>query len=159
MKTSSNLAGLLEAFFVDRLMRQRQASRHTVAAYRDTFCLLLRFAQDHLKKAPSALTLAQLDAPFIGAFLDHLEKDRGNSARSRNVRLAAIHSFFHYASLYAPEHSAMIQRVLSIPSKRYDLGLGNVGRKSAKIPRNLSPGSNKNGMLTKIGSSSGGPNA
>lgn len=120
MKTSHSLAGLLEAFFVDRLMRQRQASRHTVAAYRDTFCLLLKFAQDHLKKAPSTLTLGHLDAPFIGAFLDHLEKDRGNSARSRNARLAAIHSFFHYASLYAPEHSAMIQRVLSIPSKRYD---------------------------------------
>jgi integrase/recombinase XerD len=120
MKTSPNLAGLLEAFFVDRLMRQRQASRHTVASYRDTFCLLLRFAQDHLKKAPSTLTLDHLNAPFIGAFLDHIEKDRGNNARSRNARLAAIHSFFHYASLHAPEHSALIQRVLSIPSKRYD---------------------------------------
>jgi len=101
MKISPSLAGLLEAFFVDRLMRQRQASRHTVAAYRDTFCLLLKFAQDHLKKAPSALTLDHLDAPFIGAFLDHIEKDRGNSARSRNARLAAIHSFFHYAALQA----------------------------------------------------------
>jgi site-specific recombinase XerD len=120
MKTSSSLAGLLEAFFVDRLMKQRQASRHTVAAYRDTFSLLLRFARDHLKKAPSTLTLDQLDAPFIGTFLDHIEKDRGNSPRSRNARLAAIHSFFQYAALHSPEHSAMIQRVLSIPSKRYD---------------------------------------
>jgi site-specific recombinase XerD len=120
MKTSSSLAGLLEAFFVDRLMRQRRASRHTIAAYRDTFCLLLTFAQDHLKKPPSTLTLDHLDAPFIGAFLDHIEKDRGNSARSRNARLAAIRSFFQYAALHAPEHSALIQRVLSIPSKRYD---------------------------------------
>ena len=120
MKTSHSLTGLLEAFFVDRLIRQRKASQHTVAAYRDTFCLLLRFAQDNLKKAPSTLTLDHLDAPFIGAFLDHIEKDRGNSARSRNARLAAIHSFFHYAALHAPEHSALIQRVLSIPSKRYD---------------------------------------
>lgn len=120
MKTSSSLAGLLEAFFVDRLMKQRQASRHTIAAYRDTFSLLLRFAQDHLKKPPSTLTLDQLDAPFIATFLDHIEKDRGNSVRSRNARLAAIHSFFQYATLHAPEHSSIIQRVLSIPSKRYD---------------------------------------
>ncbi len=120
MKTSSSLAGLLEAFFVDRLMKQQQASRHTITAYRDTFSLLLRFAQDHLKKAPSTLTLDQLDAGFIGTFLDHIEKDRSNSVRSRNARLAAIHSFFQYAALRAPEHSAMIQRVLSIPSKRYD---------------------------------------
>jgi site-specific recombinase XerD len=120
MKTSPSLAGLLEAFFADRLMRQRQASRHTIAAYRDTFCLLLRFAQDHLNKTPSTLTLDHLDASFIGGFLDHIEKDRGNSARSRNARLAAIHSFFQYAALHAPEHSALIQRVLAIPSKRYD---------------------------------------
>lgn len=120
MKTFHSLAGLLESFFVDRLMRQRKASQHTVAAYRDTFCLLLRFAQDHLKKAPSTLTLDHLNAPFIGAFLDYIEKDRGNSARSRNARLAAIHSFFHYAALTVPEHSALIQRVLSIPSKRHD---------------------------------------
>jgi integrase/recombinase XerD len=120
MKTFANFAVLLETFFMDRLMRQRQASPHTIAAYRYTFCLLLRFAQDRLKKAPSTLTLEHLDAPFIGAFLDHLERDRGNSARSRNARLAAIHSFFHYAALHAPNHSALIQRVLAIPSKRYD---------------------------------------
>jgi site-specific recombinase XerD len=120
MKISANFPGLLEAFFTDRLMGQRQASPHTIAAYRDTFCLLLRFAQDHLKKVPSELTLDHLDAPFIGAFLNHLEKDRGNSARSRNVRLAAIHSFFHYAALHAPNYSALIQRVLAIPNKRYD---------------------------------------
>jgi integrase/recombinase XerD len=120
MKTAANFPGLLEAFFTDRLMRQRQASRHTVTAYRDTFSLLLRFAQECLKKAPSTLTLDHLDAPFIGAFLDHIEQDRSNSARSRNARLAAIHSFFQYAALHAPQHSALIERVLAIPSKRYD---------------------------------------
>ena len=120
MKTSANFAGLLEKFFTDRLMRQRQASPHTIASYRDTFCLLLRFAQDRLKKSPSMLMLEHLDAPFVAAFLDHLEKERGNGARSRNARLAAIHSFFQYAALHAPEHSALIQRVLAIPNKRYD---------------------------------------
>ncbi len=120
MKTSANFAGLLERFFTDRLMRQRQASPHTIASYRDTFCLLLRFAQDRLKKSPSMLMLEHLDAPFVAAFLDHLEKDRGNGARSRNARLAAIHSFFQYAALHAPDHSALIQRVLAIPNKRYD---------------------------------------
>ena len=120
MKTSANFPLLLETFFADRLLRQRQASPHTIAAYRDTFCLLLKFAQDRQKKAPSAIALEHLDAPFVGAFLDYIEKDRRNSARSRNARLAAIHSFFQYAALHAPEHSAMIQRVLAIPSKRYD---------------------------------------
>ena len=120
MKTSANFAGLLEKFFTDRLMRQRQASPHTIASYRDTFCLLLRFAQDRLKKSPSMLMLEHLDAPFVAAFLDHLEKERGNGARSRNARLAAIHSFFQYAALHAPDHSALIQRVLAIPNKRYD---------------------------------------
>ena len=120
MKTSANFAGLLEKYFTDRLMRQRQASPHTIASYRDTFCLLLRFAQDHLKKSPSMLMLEHLDAPFVAAFLDHLEKERGNCARSRNARLATIHSFFQYAALHAPDHSALIQRVLAIPNKRYD---------------------------------------
>jgi len=120
MKTFTNFAGLLEKFFTDRLMRQRQASPHTIASYRDTFCLLLRFAQDRLKKSPSMLMLEHLDAPFVAAFLDHLEKERGNCARSRNARLAAIHSFFQYAALHAPDHSALIQRVLAIPNKRYD---------------------------------------
>lgn len=120
MKTFANFPGLLEAFFTDRLVRQRQASPNTIASYRDTFCLLLRFAQQHLNKAPSALTIEDLDAPFIGAFLDHLEKDRGNSARSRNTRLAAIQSFFRYVALHEPLHSALAQRVLAMPSKRYD---------------------------------------
>ena len=92
--TSANFPGLIEAFFTDRLMHQRQASPHTIASYRDTFRLLLEFVSPRLKKAPSALSLDELDAPLIGAFLDHLERARGISARTRNVRLAAIHSFF-----------------------------------------------------------------
>ena len=120
MKTSPNFAGLLEKFFTDRLIRQRKASSHTIAAYRDTFSLLLRFAKDRLKKAPSTLSMEHLDAPFIGTFLEYLEKDRGNSTRTRNARLAAIHSFFQYAALHSPNHSALIQRVLAIPNKRYD---------------------------------------
>ena len=120
MNPQTNFPGLLEAFFTDRLMHQRQASPNTIASYRDTFRLLLERARQCLKKAPSALTLDDLDAPFLGAFLHHLEKDRGNSARSRNTRLAAIHSFFRYAALHEPEHSALIQRVLAMPSKRPD---------------------------------------
>jgi site-specific recombinase XerD len=120
MKTDPNFAGLLQSFFTDRLMRQRQASPNTIASYRDSFCLLFKFALQRLNKAPSMLSIEDLDAPFIGTFLDHLEKDRGNSARSRNVRLAAIHSFFKYFALHDPSHSAVIQRVLSIPTKRYE---------------------------------------
>src|SRR5881628_1842654 len=112
MNTAANLARLLQAFFTDRLMRQRQASPHTIASYRDTFRLLLGFAQCRLKKAPSALSIEDLSAPFLGAFLDHLEKERGLGARSRNVRLAAIRSFFKYAAYHLPEHCALIQRVL-----------------------------------------------
>lgn len=120
MITPVPIAGPLEAFFIDRMMRERQASPHTIAAYRDTFRLLLAFVQERLKKAPSAVTVADLDAPLIGAFLDHLERGRGNKARSRNARLAAIHSFFHYLALREPAHAAIIQRVLAMPNKRYD---------------------------------------
>lgn len=120
MTTPVLIAGLLESFFTDRLMRQRQASSHTVAAYRDTFRLLLAFVQERLKKPPSAVTVADLDAPLIGAFLDHLERGRGNSARTRNARLAALHSFFRYVALQEPAHAAVIQRVLAMPSKRYN---------------------------------------
>lgn len=119
MKTENDFPSLLQAFFTDRLMRQRQASPHTIASYRDTFRLLLSFAEQRLNKAPSALHLEDLDTPFIGAFLDHLEKERGNSARSRNVRLAALHSFFRYVALHEPSMSALAQRVLAIPQKRY----------------------------------------
>ncbi len=104
-------------------MRQRQASPHTIAAYRDTFRLLLCYARERLKKPPSELALEDLSAPFINEFLYHLEKKRDNSARSRNLRLAAIHSFFRYVAFEQPEHSALIQRVLAIPCKRCDRAL------------------------------------
>ncbi len=118
--TTPNLANLLETFFTDRLMRQRQASPHTIASYRDSFHLLLVFAQQRLKKAPSTLALTDIDAPLIGAFLDSLEKTRGSSSRTRNTRLAAIRSFFRFAAFTVPEHSALIQRVLAMPTRRYD---------------------------------------
>jgi integrase/recombinase XerD len=118
MATESTFPHLLETYFTDRLMHQRQASPHTIASYRDTFALLLRFAQQRLHKAPSTLGLEDLDAPFLGAFLNHLEQERGNRVSSRNARLAAIHSFFHYVALHEPQHSALVQRVLAIPSKR-----------------------------------------
>ena len=120
MRSLANVARLLEGFFTDRLLRQRQASPHTVAAYRDTFRLLLSFSQERLKKEPSALALDDLDAPLVGAFLDHLQEERGNTARTRNARLAAVHSFFRYANLQEPSRSAVIQRVLAMPSKRYE---------------------------------------
>lgn len=120
MKSLCDLSALLQAFFVDRLLRQRQASSHTIASYRDTFRLLLRFAAEQLGKAPSTLSIEDLDAPFLGAFLHHLETDRGNSPRTRNARLAAIRSFFRYVALEEPRHSALIQRVLSMPTKRFD---------------------------------------
>jgi site-specific recombinase XerD len=118
MTSLASFPGLLEAFFTDHLMRQRQVSPHTIASYRDTFRLLLEFVQLRLKKAPSSLSLDDLDAPLLGEFLDDLENRRGISARTRNVRLAAIHSFFKYAAFYQPAHSLLIQRVLAIPTKR-----------------------------------------
>ena len=120
MRTSNGFPKLLEAFFIDRLMHQQQASPNTIASYRDTFRLLLEFAQQRLSKCPSSLMLKDLDAAFLGAFLDHLEKDRGNKARSRNTRLAAIRSFFRYTAFQEPQHSALIQRVLAMPDKRYN---------------------------------------
>ena len=119
MSTEPRFPALLTAFFTDRLMRQRQASPHTIASYRDTFRLLLQFAQRRLKKPPSSLAIEDLDTPLIGAFLDDLEKERHNSPRSRNVRLAAIHSFFRYLMWQEPQHAALAQRVLAMPSKRY----------------------------------------
>ncbi len=107
---------------MDRLMRQRQASPHTIASYRDTFRLLMQYAQQRLRKAPSQLTMPDLDTPFLGAFLDHLEQKRDNSARSRNVRLAALHSFFRYVSLHAPECNALAQRVLAMQGWKDRIG-------------------------------------
>jgi integrase/recombinase XerD len=114
----SALAPTLQAFFTQRLAGQRQASTNTVAAYRDAWRLLLGYAQDRTGKQPCQLDLADLDAPFVADFLDHLERERGNSIRTRNARLAAIRSFFRYAALCHPEHAALIARVLAIPAKK-----------------------------------------
>lgn len=116
----SDLAPLLQGFFTDRLTRQRQVSGHTISAYRDTFKLLLGFVQQRTGRHPAQLSLAELDATVIGAFLQHLQDGRGNAVVTRNARLAAIHSFYSYAALRAPEHAALIQRVLAIPPKRTD---------------------------------------
>ena len=116
----SALATTLQAFFTDRLLRQRQVSPNTVQAYRDTLRLLLIFASEQRSKAPGKLGIDDLDATLIGAFLDHLEKGRQNGVRTRNARLAAIRSLFRYAALRHPEHAATIERVLAIPSKRFE---------------------------------------
>jgi integrase/recombinase XerD len=123
MKTEVTLASLVEGFFTKRLLAQRRASPDTIASYRDAFRLLLTFAEKRLGRAPSKLTITDLPAPFVASFLDHLENQRGNTARTRNIRLAAIRSFFRYASLEVPEHSALIQRVLAIPRKRHTRAL------------------------------------
>lgn len=112
------LAPLLERFFTQRLLHQRRASPNTIAAYRDAFRLLLKFADHRLGKAPSQIALADLDADLVVTFLAHLEKVRGNAIRSRNGRLAALHSFFRYLAFEEPGHAASIQRVLAIPHKR-----------------------------------------
>jgi site-specific recombinase XerD len=114
----NSLAPTLEAYFTERLIRQRRASPHTVARYRDTFRLLLVYIQRPTGTPPSRLAITDLDTATIGAFLQHLEQERQNTARTRNIRLAAIHSFFHYCALRHPEHAALIQRVLAIPRKR-----------------------------------------
>ncbi len=114
------LAPTLQAFFTERLATQRQASSNTVASYRDTFRLLLGFAQARTGRPPGKLLIEDLDAPLIGAFLEHLEHDRNNSVRTRNNRLAAVHSLFRYAALQHPDHAGLIHRVLAIPNKRVD---------------------------------------
>lgn len=119
MRPRGDLAPVMQSFFAQRLMRELGASAHTIASYRDTFRLLLGFAQQQLSAAPSSLSFADLDAPFIVSFLEHLERTRGNTTRSRNTRLAAIHSLYRFAALRAPEQSATFQRVLSIPHKRF----------------------------------------
>jgi integrase/recombinase XerD len=108
------------AFFTDRLLRQRQASSHTIAGCRDCFHLLLQFAKERLGKMPCQLRIEDLDAPFIGLFLDHLESTRKNSARTRNARLGAIHSFFRYVALEEPAHALHCQRILAMLNKRHE---------------------------------------
>ena len=117
--TPFTFSALLQRFFTDRLLNQQRASPHTVAGYRDTFRLLLRFAQVRLGRAPSDLRLEELDVPFFGQFLDDLEQNRGNSVRSRNTRLAALRAFFRYVAFTEPSHSHLCQRILSIPTNRH----------------------------------------
>ena len=112
-------SALLQSFFSERLTRQRQASPHTISSYRDTFRLLLQFAQRRLHKPPSRFLLEDIDAPMVTAFLNDLENSRKITARSRNLRLTAIRSFFNYAAYEEPAHAQQIQRVLAIPGKRY----------------------------------------
>ena len=116
----SLLAPTMQAFFTERLITQRDSSPHTVASYRDTFRLLLDFASQRTGNQPCRLDIDDLDAPLIGAFLNHLEHDRGNTPRTRNNRLAATHAFCRYAALRHPEHLATLGRVLAIPTKRYE---------------------------------------
>ena len=119
MSATVSFPMLLERFFTQRLMQQRRASPHTISSYRDAFRLFLYFAQAQLGKPPTQLAFEQIDAPLIAAFLNDLESTRGITARSRNLRLTAIRSFFRYAAFEAPAHAAQIQRVLAIPSQRF----------------------------------------
>lgn len=118
LKTTPDFSLLCQSFFSKRLIAQRKASPHTISAYAQTFRLLMAHAQKRLRTSASRLSRAQLNAPFIAQFLDELESSRSNGARSRNARLAALRSFYHYAALEAPQHAELIQRVLAIPYKR-----------------------------------------
>jgi len=116
----SLVAPTLQSFFTDRLAKQRRASPRTIASYRDSLRMLVVFVHGRTGKAPSSLDWEDLDTEMICAFLDHLEAERHNSPRTRNLRLTAIRSLFAYASLRHPEHAGLIQRVLAIPAKRFD---------------------------------------
>ena len=119
---ASSFPALLERFFTERLLNQMGASPHTIAAYRDTFRLFLRFALERLGTAPSKLRMEDLDVKFVSKFLDHLENKRGNSTRTRNNRLAALHSFFQFVAIHEPALTLQCQRVLALPSKRFSRG-------------------------------------
>jgi len=118
----SGFQSLIQRFFTDRLLKQLGASQYTVAAYRDAFRLLLQFASARLRRSPSELRIEDLDVPFLGQFLEYLELDRGNCTRTRNNRLAAVHAFFQYVAIGEPALALQCQRVLAIPSKRYERG-------------------------------------
>ncbi len=118
MKSNTTFAVLLTRFFTERLIKQRQASPHTICSYRDTFRLLLQFAKSQLGKEPTQLAWEEIDAPLISSFLDDLQSRRRIGVRSRNLRLTAIRSLFRYAAFELPDHAEQIQRVLAIPSKR-----------------------------------------
>ena len=117
MKTNTNFAALLTQFFTVRLVQQRDASPHTISSYRDTFKLMLQFSKKLIGKEPSKLSIEDVDSSLVIAFLNDLENSRGITARTRNLRLTAIRSFFRYLSYELPEHSRQIQRVLAIPAK------------------------------------------
>ena len=119
MKSAAEFPQLLAKFFIDRLMRQRQTSPHTIAGCRGIFRLLVRHAFRKLRRAPAALAINDPDTDFLRAFLTHLETGRGNGARSRNTRLAAIRSFFGHVAVQEPQHAAQAQRVLAMPAKRH----------------------------------------
>lgn len=119
-KPTNSFPSLIQRFFCEYLVNQRNASPATISSYRDTFRLLLKFSQKCLRKEPAALTLTDMNASFILSFLEYLENERGNSVRSRNVRLAAIRLFLRYAALQDPTHLESVQRVLAIPLKRFD---------------------------------------
>lgn len=123
---SSSFPSLIQRFFTDRLLGQLGASPHTVAAYRDTFRMLLQFVATTLKRAPSAVRMEDLDVPFLGKFLKHLESERSNCTRTRNNRLSALRAFFRYVAISEPAFGLQCQRVLAMPSKRY-------GRKSVEF--------------------------
>ena len=118
--SANAFAPLLERFFTQRLMAQRQVSAHTIAAYRDTFRLFLRFASERIRRPPADLAFCDLEVALVEAFLDDLEQRRGSTARSRNLRLSALRSFFHYAAYFVPEHAGRIQQILAIPAKRQE---------------------------------------
>ena len=117
---AAGVACLLQRFFTDRLLEQQGVSPHTVASYRDTFRLLLRYAAQQLKRGPCELRMEELDASFLEKFLRHLERDRANSARTRNARLSALHAFFRFVAINEPALSLQCQRILAIPAKRYE---------------------------------------
>ena len=151
MSAETTFPGLLQDFFCRRLVAERGASACTVASYRDAFELLLRFAERRTRRPPSSLTLADLDAPMVLAFLDHLEEERGNSVRTRNNRLAAIRSFMRYASLRDPAGLAVAQRVLAIPRKRFDVPvLGFVSRDEVKALLDAPSASTWSGQRDRI---------
>lgn len=118
MTANADFAGLLNRFFTTHLIQQRQASPHTIASYRDTYRLLVRFARDRLGIAPQDLSVDDIDSAFVGEFLHHIETERGNNARSRNTRLAAIRSLMRFIALQEPRHALLVQQVLAIPDKR-----------------------------------------
>ncbi|MGE0495651.1 MAG: tyrosine-type recombinase/integrase [Vulcanimicrobiota bacterium] len=117
---SPELPRLIQYFFTDWLVRQFGASQQTVAAYRDTFRLLLRFAGAELEREPSKLLVEELDSAFLEKFLEYLERGRGNSVRTRNSRLSALHAFFRYVAITEPSLALHCQRILAIPRKRHE---------------------------------------